>query len=121
MVVALRARLAVRSGNPTVGAIISSGGFEELAPRDDESGRSPPSILQPGSASSGARRLGTEAHDHLADVVAGEEPQECGHRPVDALDDRLLVPEASGLEPSADLREELRIALHVVGDDEALH
>src|SRR5262245_52887889 len=57
---------------------------------------------EPWSASSRARWLGTEAHDHLADVVAGEEPQECGHRPIDALDDRLLVPDASRLEPPAD-------------------
>src|SRR6266850_3397351 len=65
--------------------------------------------------------IGGEAHDHLADIVAGEEPEEGLGRVLDALDHGLLALDASRLEPAADFGQELRIEAQVVGDDEALH
>src|SRR5215467_11402283 len=60
-------------------------------------------------------RLGGQAHDHLAHVVAGEEAQEGLGRVLDTLHDRLVPLDAPGLEPAAHLGEELRVEAQVVG------
>src|SRR3990172_1489931 len=68
-----------------------------------------------------ARGIRGQAHDHLAQVVAGEKAEEGLGRVLDALDHRLLPLHAPGLQPAAHLPYELAVAVEVVGDDEALH
>src|SRR5262249_23680155 len=66
-------------------------------------------------------RLRGQTHDHLADVVAGEEAKKGLGRVLDALHDGFVPLDAPGLEPAAHLGEEFRVEAQVVGDDEALH
>src|SRR4029453_6619266 len=65
--------------------------------------------------------LGSELHDHLAEVVAREKPEEGLPRAVDPPHHGHLVPDPPCLHRTPDVREESRIAIEVIGDDEALH
>ena len=67
-----------------------------------------------------AALVGPDADEHLADVVAAEQPGESRRDVVDPVDDRLAVDELSVAHPGADLLEEGAVPVRVVGHDEAL-
>src|SRR5215472_4314462 len=80
-----------------------------VPPARDEGKRTPVSAF-----AKSLPRLRGQTHDHLADVVAGEEAEKGLGRVLDALHNGFVPLDAPGLEPAAHLGEELRIEAQVV-------
>src|SRR5262245_34813083 len=68
---------------------------------------------------SGAGRVGTHLHEHLAGVATAQEPDERLGRAVEPIDDVLAVLQPPLAYPATTIGEELRHAIDVVADDEA--
>src|SRR6185369_13220917 len=68
---------------------------------------------------SGAIR--SEPHQHLAEVLALEEPEKRLRRLVDSVEHGLLPLDSAGPDPGGHIGEELGRHVEKVGDDEALH
>ena len=64
--------------------------------------------------------VGADADEHLADVLAAEEPRKCARQVVEPVDDRLAIRELPFAQPGTRLGQELGEPLVVVEDDEPL-